>query len=374
MIRCTRCILPETVPGIQFDDDGVCNFCLQYEKSFSDWNLVKEKKKAEFTRLLETARKLKRPYDCLIPLSGGKDSTYVLYLCARVYGLKCLAVTFENGYMSERAKQNINRALNSTKVDHLVYRMNHEDTIRLFKTFFTQTGEFCNACMRCINFSIETGVKRFKIPLIIKGSGKRVQYVSQITGISNSNSPFFFKRVLRVTENQHRFHYLGKARLGFEIYKIAYILQLPRTLLMRFFPQSIGIYDYIYHPYPEIIEIIKKEMNWQNPDDTFEHFDCALHSIPFYVDTLKIPGITPHTFHNSGLIRQGLIFRADALKIEKEQLKHNIPPIELESLLKDFKLNITEFEKYIKHTDPERYIPIFEKLSRRLYHKLYYKK
>lgn len=375
MRRCSRCILPETVPGIRFDDQGICNYCRQYERSFADWDLVKEKKRVEFEKLLEAARKLKRSYDCLIPLSGGKDSTYVLYLCSKVYGLNCLAVTFDNGYMSDRAKQNIDHALKVVGADHFLYRLNHRDTIRLFRTFLTKTGDFCNACMRGINFSIETAARRFKVPLIIKGSGKRVQYVSQVTaGISHSNSPFFFDRVIRNSEDERRFYHLGSTKLGLEVYKIAYIFKIPRSRMMRFFPQGIGIYDFIYKPYTEIIDIIQQEMNWQKPEDTFEHFDCALHSIPFYKDTLKIEGITTETFHHSGLIRQGLMTRGAALEIEEEQLKQKEPPAELKVFLRDVHLSFDEFTHYVKSADSAKFIPPFEKFFRKIYQKLYYKR
>jgi hypothetical protein len=373
MIRCGRCILPDTVPGIFFDNQGICNYCRQFEKSFANWEQIKEKKQKEFEKLLDTTRKLKRPYDCLIPLSGGKDSTYALYLCKKKYGLNCLAVTFDNGYMSERARENIDRALKAARVDHLQYKMNHENTIKLFNVSFIRTGKFCNACMRGINFTIETAAKRFKIPMVIKGSGKRVQYVSQISGISYSNSPYFFKRVLRDSKNELRFAHLGASKMGLEIYKIAYIFKLPRTLMMRFFPQSIGMYDYIYKPYTEIIEIIKKEMGWTKPEDTFEHFDCSLHNIPFYIDTLQIKGITPNTFHNSGLIRQGLMKRKEALEMEEDYLKNNASPEELKPLLKNFGISFELFEKIAKQSDPAKYIPGYEKFFRKLFHKIYYK-
>lgn len=371
--RCARCVFPETIPGIVFDEQGVCNYCRQYERSFSDWDRIKEQKQLEFEKLLYAARYLKRPYDCLIPLSGGKDSTYALYLCKKKYGMNCLAVTFDNGFMSQRARDNIENALKESGTDHLVYKIDKNGINGLFKIFFEKTGEFCNACMRGINYTIEMAAKRFRTPLIIKGSGKRVQYVSQIPGISHSNSSYFFKNVIKGSEEEKKFGYLGGGRLGLEIYKIAYIFKIPRHILMRFFPQSIGMYDYIYKPYSEIIEIIGKEMGWQKPEDTFEHFDCALHSIPFYKDTLKIEGITPHTLHNSGLIRQGLMARKEALDIEEAYQKENRPPDELAPLLKDFGFDFNSFVHTVKKSNPSKYIPGFEKFFRKLYHKIYYR-
>lgn len=372
--RCTRCVLPETIPGIAFDGQGICNYCRQYERSFAEWDKLKEEKRLEFEKLLEAAKRLRRPYDCLIPLSGGKDSTYALYLTKKMYGLNCLAVTFDNGFMSQLARTNIENAVKASETDHIVYKMNKKSINGLFKIFLKKTGQFCNACMRGINYTIELAAKRFRTPLIIKGSGKRVQYVSQIPGISYSNSAYFFKKVIKKSKGKSKFKYLGGSKLGLEIYKIAYIFKIPRRILMRFFPQSIGMYDYLYKPYPEIIEVIQNEMDWQRPEDTFEHFDCELHGIPFYKDTLRIEGITPHTLHNSGLIRQGLMTREQALEVEMEMLKKDGPPGELEPLLNDFGLNFKQFSQIVKTTDAAKYIPVFEKFFRKLYQKFYYKR
>lgn len=94
--RCNRCILPASLSNITFDENGVCNHCLKYEHDFKNWDLIKDRREKEFIEILEKAKKLKRPYDCLVPLSGGKDSTYALYLATKVYGLKTLAVTLDN--------------------------------------------------------------------------------------------------------------------------------------------------------------------------------------------------------------------------------------------------------------------------------------
>jgi len=65
--RCIRCILPNTLPVIEFDDQGVCNYCRDYEKSYHDWDKISEQKQNEFKNLLQAARKKRRAYDCLVP-------------------------------------------------------------------------------------------------------------------------------------------------------------------------------------------------------------------------------------------------------------------------------------------------------------------
>lgn len=373
--RCNRCILPESVPGISFDNEGICNYCREYERNFSIWNQIAEKKEKEFGELLERARKLKRTYDCLIPLSGGKDSTYALYLCSKFYGLRTLAVTFDNGFLTEPAKKNIENALSNCNADHIYYTLNRARTQELFRIFILRTGDFCNACMRGINFSIEIMVKNFNIPLVIKGSGRRVQYVSQIKGVTSLNTPAYFTNVIKDTESEKEFKYLSRGKNNQEFHKIAGglcdILGISRAFLMKYVPQYVGLYDYIYKPFPEIVEIISKEMGWRDYAGSTEHLDCELHDVPFYKDTLRIEGITKHTFHRSGLIRQGLLTRNEALMEEEKELQLNFknPPVELMKLLDKIHVDFEVYKNTVISSDKSIYEPNIQKFAREIYHK-----
>jgi len=146
------------------------------------------------------------------------------------------------------------------------------------------------------------------------------------------------------------------------------LLRIPPVKVMRFVPSFIGFYDYIYKPYTEIIETIQNEMGWSKKDETFEHLDCEFHSIPFYIRTLQLDNITTETLHNSGLIRQGIITREDAMKTEM-QLLNEKPPVELELLLKRMDISPDEFLNFVKSSDNEKYIPTSEKLLNSLYKK-----
>jgi len=372
--RCTRCILPGTLSAVTFDENGVCNHCRKYEADFKEWDSIKERREQEFRVILQHAKKLKRPYDVLVPLSGGKDSTYALYLCSKVYGLKVLAVTLDNGYLTQPAKDNISNALTCCSADHIYYTMNRKNSDELFSIFTRRTGDFCNACMRSINYSIEFASHSFRIPLIVKGSGRRVQYVSQIKEVSSLNTASYFANVIKGTGAEKKFDYLSANRHKLEFQKIAGgitdILGIPRTALMRFIPQHIGMYDYIYRPFPEIVEILKREMKWSDNKGVAEHLDCDMHDVPFFKDTLRIPGITKYTFYSSGLIRQGLMTREEALEREESELKKKDPPPELLKFLAESNMGWDEYVKTVITSDKSRYEPAIQKLARDIYHKL----
>ncbi len=373
VVRCTRCILPGTLLGLTFDEEGVCNHCRKYEQNFKDWDAIASRKEKEFELILNRAKRLKRPYDCLVPLSGGKDSTYALYLATKVYGLKTLAITFNNSYLTQPAKENIENAIKYSGADHVYYTISRQNASALFSAFVQNTGDFCNACMRGINYSIEFATKAFKIPLVIKGSGRRVQYVSQIKEASTLNTASFFENVIKDTPAKDKFNHFSKNKRRLEYQKIvggvSDIFRIPRTSLMRFVPQHIGMYDYLYKPYPEIIAILKKELHWSDGEGRAEHLDCELHDVPFYMNTLRIPNISQNTFYYSGLIRQGIMTREEALKKEKEQLKTSAQPSELDTFLKDNNISPQEYEDYVKNADKTRFEPKLQKRARAIYHR-----
>ena len=107
--RCKRCILPESFLGLTFDESGICNKCRAYERRWGNFDV---KKSEEYiTNIFAAAKRKNREYDCLIGLSGGKDSSYALYLCTQKYKLKPLCFTFDNGFMSAEASENIKKLI-----------------------------------------------------------------------------------------------------------------------------------------------------------------------------------------------------------------------------------------------------------------------
>ena len=149
------------------------------------------------------------------------------------------------------------------------------------------------------------------------------------------------------------------------------LLRLARAspaTIMRVMPLFIGMYDYIYKPYPEIIGIITREMGWAQKDEKFEHLDCEFHNIPFYIQSLKLRHITPETLHNSGLIRQGILSRDEALAAD-ERLARCGPPKELETLLARMNMTEDEFIEAASTRDKTAFVPRRERMASGMYRK-----
>ena len=121
MKYCTKCLLPETHETIEFDHEGVCNICRNHEfkKEKIDWS----KKREDFLNIIEEYRG-KYAYDCIVPFSGGKDSTYTLYQLVKEFGLKCLVVSFDHGFYRQTLIENNKRVFKALGVDSMVYKPN----------------------------------------------------------------------------------------------------------------------------------------------------------------------------------------------------------------------------------------------------------
>lgn len=111
--RCTRCILPHTYPFISFDDEGVCNYCRQYEKQKVHGYEALEK-------ALEPYRSKDGSPDCLVGLSGGRDSCYGLHVLKKEFGMNPVAYTYDWGLTTEKSRRNQSLMCGKLGVEHVV--------------------------------------------------------------------------------------------------------------------------------------------------------------------------------------------------------------------------------------------------------------
>jgi glucosamine--fructose-6-phosphate aminotransferase (isomerizing) len=111
--RCTRCVLPETMPFINFDSGGVCNYCRHYKLR------NKTKPKDEIFALMEPYRR-KNGSDCIVPFSGGRDSCYALHLIVHELKLKPITYTYDWGMVTDLGRRNISRMCAELGVENII--------------------------------------------------------------------------------------------------------------------------------------------------------------------------------------------------------------------------------------------------------------
>jgi N-acetyl sugar amidotransferase len=134
---CSRCIYDERVNGINFDDDGVCNFCHQVDQlklEFGTGSSIGEAKLEHLIQEIKKAGRGKR-YDCVIGVSGGTDSSYMVYL-AKEWGLRPLAVHYDNTWNTATATENIRKVLSALDVDLYTHVVDNKEADDIFRSFF----------------------------------------------------------------------------------------------------------------------------------------------------------------------------------------------------------------------------------------------
>jgi N-acetyl sugar amidotransferase len=134
---CTRCIYDERVAAISFDQNGVCNYCRQVDRLCNEYGTGKPEGEA---KLAEIVAEIKRSssggrYDCVIGVSGGTDSSYLVYLAKR-WGLRPLAVHYDNTWNTAISTQNIRKVLSALDVDLYTHVVDNKESDDIFRAFF----------------------------------------------------------------------------------------------------------------------------------------------------------------------------------------------------------------------------------------------
>lgn len=132
---CTIGLWNESVPGIKFDEKGVSNYSKMFQK-FTELYPRGEKGLVEWKEWLNRIKKdgKNKKYDCIVGVSGGTDSCYLLYL-AKKYGLRSLAVNLDNGFSSKTAVENIKKVTNALKIDLETFVIDYEEVKAVLRAY-----------------------------------------------------------------------------------------------------------------------------------------------------------------------------------------------------------------------------------------------
>ncbi len=171
MRYCARCIIPDTRPNIEFDADGVCNGCLAHsQKPRIDW----AQRAATFQEVVDNAKARSLGYDCLIPVSGGKDSTWQVVKCLE-YGLNPLAMSWKTPARTEIGARNLANLIR-LGVDHIDYQVNPNVEKKFLYQALVRYGETAIPMhMALFNMPLTIAAK-FDIPLVVWGENSAFEY------------------------------------------------------------------------------------------------------------------------------------------------------------------------------------------------------
>lgn len=163
---CKRCVMPETVETLTFDEKGECSICQSHDAKVDaiDWDA----RKKELDELV-AEYKGKYEYDCIVPFSGGKDSTYTLWYLVKEYGLRPLVIRFDHGFFRPNLHANSTRTLQKLGVDSMTFTPNWKVVRRLMLMSLLEKGDFCWHCHTGIfAYPMRIAIEK-KIPLLFWG-------------------------------------------------------------------------------------------------------------------------------------------------------------------------------------------------------------
>ena len=166
MRYCTKCILPETHQTIKFNQEGVCSVCeqIEYRDTEIDW----DDRRRMLQELVDQYRD-KGEYDCIVPFSGGKDSTFQLWYVVKELGLKPLVVRFDHWGYRPKVAENNERTFKLLGVDVLQFTPSWHIVKELMLEALKRTGDFCWHCHTGVYAHTMQIAIRYNTPLIIWG-------------------------------------------------------------------------------------------------------------------------------------------------------------------------------------------------------------
>lgn len=312
---CVRCCMPETTEGIKFDEMGICQACQSAEqKMHIDW--VKREKKLRKI-LMQYKSRSGENYDCIVPISGGKDSTFQLHVLVKVYKMKPLAVTFSHNWYTETGKKNLENCLEKFNVDHIMFTPNRDLVQRLARESLIKIGDACWHCHAGVGaFPLQVAV-RFNIPLLVWGES-----IAEVSGRATHENPvhkYDREYFIKVSAKIYPYDMVSDKISRKDIYPF----QFPTPDDIR----RVGIFglhlgDYIFWDDERQVEFIKKEYGWREDyvEGTYKRYksvECIMSGVHDFTKFIK-RGYGRATDHASQDVRFGLLTREEAFKLIKK--------------------------------------------------------
>lgn len=326
---CSRCIYDERVPSIQFDEEGVCNYCRQVENLVEQYGTGKAKGEELFANILKDIRQSGRGkrYDCIIGVSGGTDSSYLVYL-AKEWGLRPLAVHYDNTWNSAIATMNIQKVLHGLDVDlytHVVANKEADDIFRAF--FLSGVAEIEAATDLGYAYLLRKVAARYSIKYILEGHS----FVEE--GITPLGRNYFDGKYIQSIHKRYGRH-------AMETYPL---MTFSRFLTSALFHQVKFIRPLWYLAYSK--ETAKKFLSYRFDWRYYGGHHLENRMTAFY-HSVYLPQKFGGDMRNntlSAMVRNGAMSRAEAWK------EYNIPPYIEEELVSYFRKRLELTDEQYEH-------------------------
>jgi N-acetyl sugar amidotransferase len=312
---CVRCCVPETQEGVSFDDVGICTACRSSEeKMHINWSA----REAQLRKILQEAQaKAGNGYDCVLPISGGKDSFFQAHVLVKVYGIKPLAVTFSHNWFSETGFYNLQRCLEVFDLDHLQFTPARGLVNRLARKSLGAIGDSCWHCHSGVGaFPLQVAT-RFKIPLLVWGES-----IAENDGRASYQCPvhkfdrdYFTKVSARLTAEEMVGD--GLSAKDMEPFRLPSYEEIENTGVW-----GIHLGDYLFWDDERQTEFIRDTYGWRETEiegayKGYKSAECVMAGVHDFTCYLK-RGFGRSTWQASVDVRNGLLTRREGFELIKK--------------------------------------------------------
>ena len=323
---CSRCIYDERVSSIEFDQEGVCNYCHQVDNLTNEYGTGQKKGEEKFLQIVNQIKKdgKNKKYDCIIGVSGGTDSSYMLYL-AKKHGLRPLAVHYDNTWNTAIATENIRKVLTALDIDLYTHVVDNKESDDIFKSFFyADVAEIEAATDLALAEVMYRAAWKYKVKYVLEGHS----FITE--GITPVGRNYFDGKYIKTIHKK-----FGKLPM-----KSYPLMTFSRFLFWSMFAQIKKIRPFWYIDYnkEDARGFLENEYDWKYYGG--HHLENRMTA---FFHGIYAPQKFNTDFRNntlSALVRNG---KKDRLVAWKEYSK---PPIVEKDLLEYFKkrLNLTDDE------------------------------
>jgi amino acid adenylation domain-containing protein len=317
---CARCGLPSNYPGARYDAEGVCDLC----RAFDDY---RERARRYFrtmddlqAEIVRARRRSRSGDDCLMLLSGGKDSTYAL--CRLVgMGARVSALTLDNGYISETAKSNIRRVTEQLGVPHVFATTPAMNAI--FVDSLNRHSNVCNGCFKTLYTLGARHARSHGIPLVVTGLSRGQFFETRLTAELFADESVDAERIDRIVlEARKAYHRTPDA--------VAELLHTDDFHGDDIFEEVefLDFYRYCDVGLDEMLAYLGEHVPWIRPADTGRSTNCLINQAGIFVH-LRERGFHNYAFPYSWDVRMGHKRREAALA----ELRDDIDPHDASRIL-----------------------------------------
>jgi len=357
---CSKCVYDDKIPYITYDQNGVCKYCHQLENLKKEYGTGSAKGEKEFTKIIERIKKdgKGKKYDCIIGVSGGTDSSYMLYL-AKKYGLRPLAVHYDNTWNSAIATENIRKVLTALDIDLYTHVTDNKEADDIFRSFFyADVAEIEASTDLALAEVMYRAAWKYKVKYVLEGHSFMEE------GITPVGKNYFDGKYIKSIHNRF-------GRLPMKSYPL---MTISRFLFWTVFAkiQKIRPFWYLEYSKENAKKFLEQEYDWKyyGGHQLENRMSAYRHSI--YLPQKFNMDLRSNTL--SAMVRNGKMSREDALKelsnqphVEKDLVEYfkkrlNLSDQEYNEIMERKAKYWTEYPTYKKRFELLR--PLFKVLAK----------